>query len=899
MKGKAILLWLAIFTATVSSAKTDRFVWTNSPAPSPPYTNWHTAAHTIQAAVDVCANGDTVVVTNGLYAVEGRHAPGMALTNRVMITNDIWVVSVNGPKETTIQGQGPLGPAAIRCAYLTNGAVLNGFRLENGHTLGASGADSSPDHHGGGLYAYNAGLVTNCTIVSNAATRQGGGIYAYGLPVNNCRVEHNEAEEGGGVYLYSGPLRNSVLLDNVASPGFGGGAYVVFGDVTDCTFTRNNGYWGGGLFLGAGEARRIVAVSNLAARGGGIAAGESILEDLRLAQNSVVERGGGAYLQTCLLTDSVVSNNNLAWQAGIGGAAFGAGIASEGCLFQNCVIRDNWGYDADDQGGGIACFPAGAWTTEVVNCSIRGNSAGDGGGIFVFTGTLCVASSTGTNACDIRENSATNYGGGVCLTTQAVFRGSGNLRFAANKAANGGGLAARAGAQVGIEEPNGDIPVFYDNFATDSGGGIFAAETNTVLSLEGVQIGCSGQKIQGNFANGNGSISGGGGIALYGGATLIATNLVFEYNDAPQGHGGGLLLHNSQADISATAPTDPSHAVPLTRFAYNRATNQNGGAIYAYGSHLSVEKSAFFQNSAKRGGAIHIDSGSTVRLDNVVIAGNSAAADGGGIRAYDAGDANTACSLRHCTVYGNATNGVSAGSSVALSLTNCIVYSNAGTQVSADFTVAYSDIQGGYDGIGNVDANPAFRNPTNYDFHLTLDSLGEVSDTGINAGLTNDCVFRARPIGLGFDMGAFEYNPAYDDTDGDGIPDGWEGTHGLDPLDPADGPAHGDTDGIPNDEEYAADTDPLDLNDFFHLTDCYYNPARPDRGILVGFGSSAERRYSLYYTAALSNNCVWTGVDGQINRTGVGTLNDGLSDTNAPASYTTRTYRVTAAPIPE
>ena len=39
------------------------------------------------------------------------------------------------------------------------------------------------------------------------------------------------------------------------------------------------------------------------------------------------------------------------------------------------------------------------------------------------------------------------------------------------------------------------------------------------------------------------------------------------------------------------------------------------------------------------------------------------------------------------------------------------------------------------------------RDPAAFDFHLTLDSTGTVVDAGTDAGLTNDCVFRTRPLG--------------------------------------------------------------------------------------------------------------------------------------------------------
>ena len=51
-------------------------------------------------------------------------------------------------------------------------------------------------------------------------------------------------------------------------------------------------------------------------------------------------------------------------------------------------------------------------------------------------------------------------------------------------------------------------------------------------------------------------------------------------------------------------------------------------------------------------------------------------------------------------------------------------------------------------------------------------------------------------------------DPTNPDTDGDGMPDGWEHRHGFNPLDPSDGDEDADGDGLSNALEYYIGTDP-------------------------------------------------------------------------------------------
>jgi len=118
-----------------------------------PYTNWANAANSIQDAVNVAADGDTVLVTNGLYQTGGEVT--YSLFNRVKISSAITVRSVNGPDKTVILGNGPVGNNAVRCVFLFNKAQLIGFTLSNGYTL-SSGHDHY-DESGGAAFLNNVG----------------------------------------------------------------------------------------------------------------------------------------------------------------------------------------------------------------------------------------------------------------------------------------------------------------------------------------------------------------------------------------------------------------------------------------------------------------------------------------------------------------------------------------------------------------------------------------------------------------------------------------------------------------------------------------------------------------------------------------------------------------------
>ncbi len=207
-----------------------------------PYTNWVGGATNIQDAVETAVAGDTVLVTNGTYGSSGAEVHSMS--NRVALTRSIALQSVNGPNHTFIVGAAdPVstnGPAAVRCAYVTNGAVIAGFTLTNGHTHAFGAWDLQQS--GGGIFLDGGGMVSNCTISGNSAVYYGGGVYfLFGGTLKKCLLSDNSVDwYGGGVFFVSGGVMdNCLLVDNSAD--YGGGVYCYYGgSLNNCTLSDNS-----------------------------------------------------------------------------------------------------------------------------------------------------------------------------------------------------------------------------------------------------------------------------------------------------------------------------------------------------------------------------------------------------------------------------------------------------------------------------------------------------------------------------------------------------------------------------------------------------------------------------------------------------------------------------------
>ena len=299
---------------------------------------------TIQAAINAAAEGDTVLLSNGVF--HGPENRNISFLGKAIVVCS----SADNPDSCVIDCEG--NGEEIRRGFVFeltegHGSVLRGVSIRNGIAF-----HSNPGYaeYGGGVYCASASpTIENCRI-SNCQAEIGGGIcVTNGSPtIADCEVSDCFSEfYGGGMYLENGPFHVAACtVRNCLSQRDGGGialAYLNSGvsELLQCDVYGNDALdHGGGV-----NATSVGSVAEL------------VLRDCVLNRNNSGGNGGGCSIQ----------------------ASEGASVTIEGC---EVVSNFAWGY-----GGGISGQGSNYTTWEILGCTVIENVADHGAGIS-FTADL-------------------------------------------------------------------------------------------------------------------------------------------------------------------------------------------------------------------------------------------------------------------------------------------------------------------------------------------------------------------------------------------------------------------------------------------------------------------------------------------------------------------------------
>lgn len=473
-----------------------------------------------------------------------------------------------------------------------------------------------------------------------------------------------------------------------------------------------------------------------------------------------------------------------------GNGGFGGGIVciTSSPTVQNCIISANTGYF----GGGIFVWGG----TIITNCMITDNIALDGGGGLYNAGNSLI-----TN-CTISGNAAANNGGGVRASFSSVMTVVNSIFWGDTAAFDNEINLAGATADITYSDIEGGF-TGVGNIDIDPsfiGGGDFHIGQLSACVNAGTSTGAPSDDIDGDYRPLNGAYDIGAdevGNAVYvpsdystiqdainavsnGWTVVVAPGTYVENIDfigkaiTVISSGGPEVTVIDAVNGAATATagvsfhTSEGQDSVLDGFTVTNAQGGFGGAISGIGANPTILNCILTNNFAAGwgGGAFFFTSNGPTTMENCIITNNTVNIDGGGI--YFGATSHTITltnsTISDNTATGSGGGGTSYGGGLRISggdavLTNDIFWNNSASydqeiSVSGTLSATYSDIEGGYAGIGNIDLDPLFVGGG--DYHITASS--NCKDVGTSAGApSNDIDGDLRPQYGGYDMGADEY----------------------------------------------------------------------------------------------------------------------------------------------
>jgi hypothetical protein len=732
----------------------------------------------IQAAIDDSNDGDTIIVADGTYTGQGNR--DISFIDKV-----ITLRSENGPDNCIIDCNGSEFDRH-RGFYFFNcddsNTVLDGFTITNARASVATiwCDDSSP-------------TITNCNISGNWATEVGGiFIGNYCSPrIINCNITGNSGGLDGGISSWGEPMIiNCNIIANVSRGGSGGGMWCHNSSTTvaNCILRGNSPKQ---IYATTPGRFPSVSYSNVEGGGGGVGGIDkdpnfAFGSDYHLIPDSPCIDAGTNNPPGGLPTHDPDGNARPLDGDGDTNSIADIGVYEFNAQEPLIAVSPKWME--------LPIAKGGTYTNDQI-LSIRNC----GGGTLVWQITedcpwLEVNSTNGESTGEIDDITLSIYASGLpigkyyCqlrITADGVLNGPimvevtvdvhpavlhvpseyATIQSAIDSAVDGNEIVVSPGTYYENINFGGKNIILRSTEPTNPG-----VVTNTIIDgsnlssvvtfsgTESPDCVLSGFTItNGNALDRGGGIYGGnpGGIGTL--ATIqynhIVGNVAVTHRMPGSASGGGLygcdgiIQYNVISGNIAYAPDYES-------------VSYGGGLFSCDGT---LRNNIISNNSADFGGGMDIDLSYPIVI-GCVFTENIADFKGGGVLCF--GGSPT---FINCTFIGNSsTYGGGLNLSGSCSMNNCILWGNTPDQIYGGVpTVTYSDVQGGFPGQGNIEADPCFADPNNGDYHLKSQAgrwdpndrnwvQDDVTSPCIDAGNPNsDWTMEWWPHGKRINMGAY------------------------------------------------------------------------------------------------------------------------------------------------
>lgn len=287
------------------------------------------------------------------------------------------------------------------------------------------------------IHVYVKGKVKGCgTIGSTVTSAKGTHIYIQNTPgTTGAVLDGNSTETTLGIETSVPVTINNIQITGAKQGEFAG---LAMSDGTSVTLQS-------GVVIGKECSEVPANISSCANKGYGIKneGGTLTISGAKICGN-----------KTGILTGDNITGDNLTMTGGCINYNLDTGLYTySGCKAKLTNV-EICGNTSTSDGGGIY-FEDGSTSIELTGCTIKDNSANQGGGIYSFGGSVKL-----TN-CTVQDNTAENGGGGIWIQETDSLELVGSTRITGNTATSSGYGAVQVATYLGSFELGGNVYIPY------------------------------------------------------------------------------------------------------------------------------------------------------------------------------------------------------------------------------------------------------------------------------------------------------------------------------------------------------------------------------------------------------------------------------------------------------